>query len=125
MRLDGLLDLLDEGKPQRRIPGAVASFVTGAAYLIAAAKLAALPACERMLCLKVSFYGNRLTFGGVITRTYCHADGTAFVGGAARCRTMSVRQRRAIDCVLNAGAVFYELGKRDGIERQQTVFPHR
>lgn len=64
-RLDGLLDLLDYRKPQHRIPGAVASIGTGAADLIAAAKPAALPAWERRSCLKVSFYGNRLTLAAL------------------------------------------------------------
>ena len=73
----------------------------------------------------MSFYGTRFTLDAVISRTYCHATGMASVRCAGWYRKTSARRRRAIDRILNAGAVFHELGKRHLIKGQQTVFPHR
>jgi hypothetical protein len=126
MRFDSLLGLLHCRKPQRHIPGVVASFVTGASCLIVAAKPAGFTHIRgRRLHLKVSLYGNRLTFGADISWTCCYAADAAVLGCAGQCREMPARQRQTIDRILNARAVFHELGKRHGIERRETDFPYR
>jgi hypothetical protein len=126
MRLDGLLELLDCRIISTRHPKCGCIFRyrrvlydrRGEAGRVAHIR-------AKRSHLKVSFYGNILTFGAVINRTCRYAADAAVVGCVARRAKMSARQRQAIDRILNAGAVFHEIGKRHGIGGQQTVFPHR